>query len=176
MRGEGTTSSTSQPWWKGTPRVRGEGCYRDFPIGPDVGTPPRARGRAVVDLVFESLDGNTPACAGKGTRGLKQLAMDLGTPPRARGREIVWLDKKLGHGNTPACARKGGATSTTACANWEHPRVRGEGRAASDRRFRERGTPPRARGRAAVSFPILRTLGNTPACAGKGAANDRGNQ
>ena len=50
------------------PRVRGEGLRRYGSCERLPGTPPRARGRALVGFGFELFTGNTPACAGKGNR------------------------------------------------------------------------------------------------------------
>ena len=92
----------------------------------DEGSPPLARGKAVVEALNAFLARITPACAGKSKlriyihlifkdhprlRGEKSLkgvlkCLLLGSPPLARGKDDNKPKKEHFHGITPACAGK----------------------------------------------------------------------
>ena len=73
------------------------------------------------------------------------------TPPRVRGRHLVscWLDVPVR--NTPACAGKTADTNPPAPACGKHPRVCGEDAVNVTPNAIEGETPPRVRGRLAVT-------------------------
>ena len=153
-------------WWD-HPRVRGEKSTVYSMGRPGMGSPPRARGKALVVLQAGQHAGITPACAGKSrrlhspsakrrdhprVRGEKcaewrERARKIGSPPRARGKDRLSRRSPRLAGITPACAGK------------------------SMRKFGVLGlllgSPPRARGKGVLSSFELLNKGITPACAGK---------
>ena len=124
--GKSETTGRACRIYRDHPRVRGEETCTRASAGWPLGSPPRARGRAVDDLGQEPVGGITPACAGKRrpAAGLEVHLRDhprvrgeevpastppmrwRGSPPRARGRAVSGqLDAGSG-GITPACAGK----------------------------------------------------------------------
>ena len=70
-------------------------------------------------------------------------------------------------GITPACAGKSKIQKPLVLGRRDHPRVRGEKTYWLSRWARFSGSPPRARGKVAMTLFNLVHLGITPACAGK---------
>ena len=153
----------------------------------DLGSPPRARGKARDSQAHHAGRGITPACAGKSrlspkretlwgdhprVRGEKSrpfwapVAM-RGSPPRARGKDAGDIRPRRTPGITPACAGKRGIYLFIAYLKGDHPRVRGE-KAIGQQGFSSlEGSPPRARGKGTAKTSACRLVGITPACAGK---------
>ena len=105
-------------------------------------------------------------------RGEKMSAGDLeaihkGSPPRARGKVEHQIARIAVPGITPACAGKSDAGYCTADGDGDHPRVRGEKFTCSSSARNCAGSPPRARGKVAISLLSRVSGGITPACAGK---------
>ena len=139
-------SFASQSTSRDHPRVRGEKNHAWICRRSDQGSPPRVRGKVVVQGDGLILGGITPARAGKRRRPSDNCAAQedhpracgekkfrgkmtlfvLGSPPRARGKEI--LNNRLEDTSriTPACAGKRQTFSDTSAAQEDHPRVRGE--------------------------------------------------
>ena len=108
------------------PRLRGEDETQKARRRVDLETPPLARGRLLLEINRGERKGNTPACAGKTSRGFplgffcrkhprlrgedidaktgKDRATE--TPPLARGRHNDSANTQTDLGNTPACAGK----------------------------------------------------------------------
>ena len=169
------------------PRVRGEKQHK--PVFPSRrwGSPPRARGKVGGVQVHPGGGGITPACAGKSAqrphgsrsgkdhprvRGEKLSAVHgitpkLGSPPRARGKGRPLADRTLHQRITPACAGKRSCHPPCGCGCRDHPRVRGEKLGLGIQIDAWEGSPPRARGKVAVSSPRADSRRITPACAGK---------
>ena len=169
------------------PRVRGE-KWREIPVScPDMGSPPRARGKAVVESGWGLHAGITPACAGKSSikfwaetgggdhprvRGEKRFCPACGTPvagspPRARGKVHHHRNGQKRSGITPACAGKSRILHRQPSPLWDHPRVRGEKQYAGAPPQTHAGSPPRARGKEQGGGREESEKGITPACAGK---------
>ena len=128
------------------PRVRGEKDETQHIGGREIGSPPRARGKASTSSIFTSNSGITPACAGKSrpfprispspwdhprVRGEKKIIRPLdcamiGSPPRARGKAIDPARLEAAFGITPACAGKRQREGWLDGLPSDHPRVRGE--------------------------------------------------
>ena len=70
-------------------------------------------------------------------------------------------------GITPACAGKSLSFFLPACAEEDHPRLRGEKLCADADGGEQLGSPPLARGKDHTIFRILNCIRITPACAGK---------
>ena len=97
----------------------------------------------------------------------------LGSPPRVRGKVYVFLVSSPAHGITPACAGKSCLNVIFCLFDWDHPRVCGEKREACLRRLRQKGSPPRVRGKVSIRRASSASFRITPACAGKSPAGRR---
>ena len=168
------------------PRVRGDVQQSTRPRWSQQGSPPRARGRPFRNVDGGGGDGLTPACAGTSSRtgstALRAWAhprvrgdvqIELiepesvrGSPPRARGRPHTVHGRRQRAGLTPACAGTSNPCAAKTPTHRAHPRVRGDV-AERDSVVRAGwGSPPRARGRPAMSMTTPPDTGLTPACAG----------
>ena len=152
-----------------------------------LGSPPRARGKALKLFLMGLRKGITPACAGKSSprwyspgrgwdhprvRGEKRTtarksSTASGSPPRARGKAKRNENRSRRSGITPACAGKSCTRSHWASPAQDHPRVRGEKEIRGGYLDQMSGSPPRARGKGLIAPCVHNLLGITPACAGK---------
>ena len=150
------------------------------------GSPPRARGRLVVDRQERHPHRLTPACAGTTAAMVLSLSEDgahprvrgddaaltgrlswrEGSPPRARGRHDLGADVRRRDGLTPACAGTTSRHRRHRSGTGAHPRVRGDDSRSTRLPPWPPGSPPRARGRPPLRRGTGRTPGLTPACAG----------
>ena len=172
--------------WK-HPRACGEDASCTLVTEHKEETPPRMRGRLQYPSLFLTLQGNTPAHAGKTPAGHQRterdrkhpracgedlrpsplIATPLETPPRMRGRRFYDVVGELRSRNTPAHAGK-----TTTNRSWrgkprKHPRACGEDSRSWFFALRALETPPRMRGRRRYSREAADCGRNTPAHAGK---------
>ncbi len=128
------------------PRVCGEKGFPGHPPTRKKGSPPRVRGKDLIQRSLIAPCGITPACAGKSQAsprmflstgdhpracGEKTLfipnhAPYLGSSPRARGKVERLLIFVHADGITPACAGKRRVFGSGEQWSWDHPRVRGE--------------------------------------------------
>ena len=157
------------------------------------GSPPRVRGKDVLDRDRVSQLGITPACAGK-SRAISAFPSAIqdhprvcgektlqgvphgplpGSPPRVRGKEVLAFIALALFGITPACAgkRKGHGRMTKLL--WDHPRVCGEKPGISVMKPTSSGSPPRVRGKAEMENMWGNGQRITPACAGKRRSEPR---
>ena len=145
------------------------------------------RGKVRVSDVLQLRTGITPACAGKsaflvGVVGdfgdhprvcgekcvfLSFLQLFQGSPPRVRGKGLLVEAITHAVGITPACAGKRQPLTTPLRKSWDHPRVCGEKPHIGQRRFLQKGSPPRVRGKVESVSAQYDYIGITPACAGK---------
>ena len=108
------------------PRVCGEKRPSTSAVGTFPGSPPRMRGKVLKQLIVDSVDGITPAYAGKSVFVVQffqtnqdhprvcgekpKFELDklnsVGSPPRMRGKDLVLRSKHLEIGITPACVGK----------------------------------------------------------------------
>ena len=185
----GKTSPAPQPWCirKKHPRLRGEDDSRPHQSPFQEETPPLTRGRLIDDGAADSIDGNTPAYAGKTFDFCASRDSDW-KHPRLRGEDCRPIGPPIRRRrNTPAYAGK----TSLRCASWpsvqKHPRLRWEDRGGltdgepmletppltRGRPPDEAGagrvveTPPLTRGRRFESHFGHQHRGNTPAYAGK---------
>ena len=111
---------------KDHPRVCGEKGSLTTLVAPDLGSPPRVRGKGHDQVRRRGCAGITPACAGKSSRPLASrtagwdhprvcgekgnhplpLFATMGSPPRVRGKDVLLDYLVLYRGITPACAGK----------------------------------------------------------------------
>ena len=165
----------------------GENIQKNVNEAVEEGSPPRVRGKLKGKIFFLAMCGITPACAGKtgrshgqvgagqdhprvcgeNTHGVSPASRHRGSPPRVRGK----LDDALAicprHRITPACAGKTASSPARKRAGQDHPRVCGENKGVKAWQDREKGSPPRVRGKPPRNRHSARHCGITPACAGK---------
>ena len=89
------------------------------------------------------------------------------SPPRMRGKLPPFVLLFLGGRITPAHAGKTSKSALTGCSPPDHPRACGENSDASRTPTTTNGSPPRMRGKPSCCRPFIRSLGITPAHAGK---------
>ena len=144
--GKSTKQEKQQGKARDHPRVCGEKDVDVIPPAPQIGSPPRVRGKVsrLSQLMAET--GITPACAGKSTTprsqapalgdhprvcGEKRLLhffgfCVIGSPPRVRGKAVVILLCVATFRITPACAGKRSTMLPQEATIRDHPRVCGE--------------------------------------------------
>ena len=132
-----------------------------------LGSPPRMRGKGVVDVLVSEPLGITPACAGKSPAIMVCSLEYWGSPPRMRGKvqPVQLVHDALGI--TPACAGKRAAASTKSSIAGDHPRVCGEKACGRASPRGAKGSPPRVRGKVSCPCGQAAVVGITPAYAGK---------
>ena len=151
------------------------------------GSPPRVRGKAIVQRKVALVVGITPAYAGKREQrrnrspcnwdhprvcGEKHAVLDFqqgipGSPPRMRGKARFFGILCPGVGITPAYAGKSVGVRIIQLDIQDHPRVCGEKSRGITTRSRGLGSPPRVRGKESICRNGVIHFGITPACAGK---------
>ena len=174
------------------PRVCGEkpislGCNR-----LRLGSPPRVRGKEMADIKLSWEERITPACAGKSIPSFFPLCLiwdhprvcgekqkicaylhhAIGSPPRVRGKGHRDLRIRERPGITPACAGKSFRCCSKILCYKDHPRVCGEKCIRKRTSLKEKGSPPRVRGKDLSASPKIRKRRITPACAGKSCPRD----
>ena len=172
------------------PRVCGEKESTKTEMLQSIGSPPRVRGKGSCTNSASSNTGITPACAGKRRfaphcnhpsrdhprvcgekeRDPGAALNQLGSPPRVRGKEQLTGAVDGVTGITPACAGKSCIYTRKRGKLKDHPRVCGEKSFSSEEPYRRWGSPPRVRGKGSEKLQTRRSMGITPACAGKRTA------
>ena len=152
-----------------------------------LGSPPRVRGKRLVHLSSLLRHRITPACAGKtywcgemdeatedhprvcgeNNESTEILSSSRGSPPRVRGKPTAVDCFNKSPRITPACAGKTLRSRIRHTRREDHPRVCGENRNHAVANLRYLGSPPRVRGKHAVSQRYRTKFRITPACAGK---------
>ena len=175
------------------PRVCGEKCFSFCYIFWHLGSPPRVRGKAIAAIGLDTINGITPACAGKRATpsarasncrdhprvcgekrtGTPRAAAHSGSPPRVRGKGKRTVASTTESGITPACAGKSAAECIIGGQIRDHPRVCGEKREADSKLLALQGSPPRVRGKEGNQERVCGDVGITPACAGKSGRTGR---
>ena len=169
------------------PRACGEKPRVSSPIGRQMGSPPRMRGKEVAVLVQQGEDGITPACAGKRSAHVSIRAfywdhprvcgekkesaavrrLEQGSPPHMRGKVGYIHPFCHGVGITPAYAGKRSAGREFGTAAWDHPRACGEKAMSVTTMNKSQGSPPRMRGKEWIVWNTEPAERITPAYAGK---------
>ena len=171
--------------------MRGEKSSIASPASSVPGSPPHARGKALVARGRCCTLGITPACAGKSPwrqvrncpprdhprmRGEKNSCRrregaNLGSPPHARGKGPGTARIPVPPRITPACAGKRKPYFLRHPGGWDHPRMRGEKCVVEEGHPAIRGSPPHARGKEVWATELGSWPRITPACAGKRLKN-----
>ena len=185
--GKSGSITAARPYIQDHPRVCGEKIFTFFIHLSFLGSPPRVRGKEKFTKRKTALYRITPACAGKSLFRIscsssardhprvcgEKLAVWAtffgltGSPPRVRGKAIFLLLFHHFEGITPACAGKRGQGGDQGRCGRDHPRVCGEKKRFGMDDLYFKGSPPRVRGKAEVTFENFGKEGITPACAGK---------
>ena len=155
------------------------------------GSPPRRRGKAGAALRKERLSRITPAWAGKspirelllivsrdhprvGGEKLGKISapnIGQGSPPHRRGKEVKSSSGFDFPGITPAWAGKSRWCARGQTRARDHPRMGGEKCLPPFKVGCAQGSPPHGRGKVAAGLRSPRSLGITPAWAGKSLAS-----
>ena len=151
------------------------------------GSPPRGRGKALVQSRMNEYSGITPAWAGKScwnrsgcgeygdhprVGGEKHLSgttdnRPQGSPPHGRGKDHTGDKAACLDRITPAWAGKSSRAPWAIFPARDHPRVGGEKFTAYAKIWNEWGSPPRGRGKGDFHIVTHTKVGITPAWAGK---------
>ena len=154
---------------------------------PNLGSPPRTRGKAVWLIRCNSNIGITPAYAGKSFSGAprriaptdhprvrgekadsaRNVSRRVGSPPRTRGKAGGQCGAVSQRRITPAYAGKSCQSLEVDLTAGDHPRVRGEKWILLEPVRIVSGSPPRTRGKAEKTASTSCQLRITPAYAGK---------
>ena len=131
------------------------------------GSPPRVRGKDGKSFYCTTPVRITPACAGKsaflvgvvgdlwdhprvcGEKAVRHRLhlQRLGSPPRVRGKGCEGFHGRITSGITPACAGKSCPCAGSRLCGKDHPRVCGEKNGLFGMLTRQKGSPPRVRGK-----------------------------
>ena len=172
------------------PRVCGENRTAILYFHNLKGSPPRVRGKPLINLLICYSSRITPACAGKthlhawiscsagdhprvcgeNCGAVTVSRRILGSPPRVRGKRLGVGCLALIDRITPACAGKTLSSPSLMRGAKDHPRVCGENRLSLRGKHTKAGSPPRVRGKHHVIDFAKEIIGITPACAGKTSA------
>ena len=167
----------------------GEKCIEVCPVVVLQGSPPRGRGKEIVDVTEWPTNRITPAWAGKSAHELfevipnedhprvggekgsryREQVRALGSPPRGRGKALLAECRHGVVGITPAWAGKRPQTAHRVKPQQDHPRVGGEKPYFAGVRAGPAGSPPRGRGKVRTRKCAASQHGITPAWAGKRA-------
>ena len=144
--GKRTKQNTNSQGGKDHPRVCGEKAAIAGLLPSLLGSPPRMRGKDVIEHLDFFIHRITPAYAGKslppqGQRWCSRdhprvcgekagtdrpRIRDIGSPPRMRGKAPVGGRRWVSLGITPAYAGKRTQRAVWTPCGWDHPRVCGE--------------------------------------------------
>ena len=165
----------------------GEKCIEVCPVVVLQGSPPRGRGKEIVDVTEWPTNRITPAWAGKSAHELfevipnedhprvggekgsryREQVRALGSPPRGRGKALLAECRHGVVGITPAWAGKRPQTAHRVKPQQDHPRVGGEKGRAVLGPVLGTGSPPRGRGKGITTMTFELYARITPAWAGK---------
>ena len=152
-----------------------------------LGSPPRGRGKGKDYATAETMQGITPAWAGKSWLSLDSCllwwdhprmggeklprkftkAANPGSPPHGRGKVNLSILEGADTGITPAWAGKSMQAALRSSSAGDHPRMGGEKCKPAQRTAPHQGSPPHGRGKVPERFFGLVSHRITPAWAGK---------
>ena len=144
--GKSSTLTKSFPAIQDHPRVGGEKCIEVCPVVVLQGSPPRGRGKEIVDVTEWPTNRITPAWAGKAPMNFLKLSQMRITPAWAGKRAVDTVNRY---------------------EHWDHPRVGGEKGRAVLGPVLGTGSPPRGRGKGITTMTFELYARITPAWAGK---------
>ena len=148
------------------PRGRGKVDGPPAQVGRGRITPAQA-GRSPYFLYGKKDYKDHPRIGGEKAELTAAVISAMGSPPRRRGKGYREFGIDISDRITPAQAGKSVAPRQKRSALWDHPRVGGEKTQPWLLRCRQRGSPPRGRGKEMLWEYKDQTTGITPAWAGK---------
>ena len=154
---------------------------------PEMGSPPRRRGKEASSSFCQCFPWITPAWAGKSraeascgcarrdhprvggekTRVFQQHFPAVGSPPHGRGKARRHPSCPRRSGITPAWAGKSTCRASMPTVSWDHPRTGGEKAELTVAVISAMGSPPRRRGKDFMFCGQHLEIRITPAWAGK---------
>ena len=149
------------------PRVCGEKLWASEPRVYGPGSPPRMRGKVAGGVFLPCRPGITPAYAGK-SRDRNGHGSPHQDHPRVCGEKMTtasWTARQTG--SPPRMRGKGMRYCPPRPRWWDHPRVCGEKYCSLPGEAGQSGSPPRMRGKVLLTARWSRSMGITPAYAGK---------
>ena len=138
------------------------------------GSPPRMRGKVAGGVFLPCRPGITPAYAGK-SRDRNGHGSPHQDHPRVCGEKMTtasWTARQTG--SPPRMRGKGMRYCPPRPRWWDHPRVCGEKYCSLPGEAGQSGSPPRMRGKVLLTARWSRSMGITPAYAGKRSAHCKG--
>ncbi len=148
------------------PRMRGKQVV-DPHLAPRARITPAHAGKTLAEPVGHQLREDHPRACGENRPILRLPALFSGSPPRMRGKPRKMLHREGAARITPAHAGKTFVRRQRASREWDHPRACGENRARALCRTTAGGSPPRMRGKLKKLYRQLMKERITPAHAGK---------
>ena len=148
------------------PRMRGKDLVQ-FSLCPRFGITPAYAGKSPGRLMVKPLPGDHPRVCGEKKQFHKIFRGARGSPPRMRGKAPRIAAARTRPGITPAYAGKRLCLTFFLAILWDHPRVCGEKTAATHPAQMRRGSPPRMRGKDLKAPQMRLGFRITPAYAGK---------
>ena len=148
------------------PRGRGKVDGPPAQVGRGRITPAQA-GRSPYFLYGKKDYKDHPRIGGEKAELTAAVISAMGSPPRRRGKGYREFGIDISDRITPAQAGKSVAPRQKRSALWDHPRVGGEKTQPWLLRCRQRGSPPRGRGKASLMLLMASATRITPAWAGK---------
>jgi len=131
-----------------------------------LGITPACAGSIAQQRTHTSIYRDHPRLRGEHNVKIKLLRFQQGSPPPARGALYSSLRNLFKYGITPACAGSMSLPLKQTTCRRDHPRLRGEHRAAYKKANYSAGSPPPARGAYHRRSMRWRSRRITPTCAG----------
>ena len=156
-----------RPWRWDHPRICGEKIVVSRTWCSRSGLPPRMRGKVAGGVFLPCRPGITPAYAGK-SRDRNGHGSPHQDHPRVCGEKMTtasWTARQTG--SPPRMRGKGMRYCPPRPRWWDHPRVCGEKYCSLPGEAGQSGSPPRMRGKVLLTARWSRSMGITPAYAGK---------
>ena len=146
--------------------MRGKLLDWDSDDAPDGITPAHA-GKTLCSESTGRSGRDHPRACGENAPCVSEVVTIVGSPPRMRGKRGGSGEKGALGGITPAHAGKTPTSLPDKVGGRDHPRACGENTVTRTIHGRERGSPPRMRGKPIFAVFVFWLFGITPAHAGK---------
>ena len=156
--------------WGSPPRGRGKGSCKTRSLWFRRITPAWA-GKRLFETVKTTITGDHPRVGGEKSGSRKRARHAAGSPPRGRGKVLLFTSFKLLNRITPAWAGKRATRSAAGSGSGDHPRVGGEKLSSGAYVAKDKGSPPRGRGKDKEHPPLPGAGRITPAWAGKSTSS-----
>ena len=148
------------------PQVRGKRSIGQLLFLPE-GITPAGAGKTIVPVLFLCLPADHPRRCGENLGFWVFEVRQMGSPPQVRGKPFETSTASHSTRITPAGAGKTTCRRRRGLLPWDHPRGCGENLPFESVVWKEKGSPPRMRGKLNFSCSLLGVTRITPADAGK---------